>query len=448
MPDRELLQRIQELERRLATAEADCRRKDEELEEACGRAEQATQEVRLGKQEIQRLAQNLEHVEMYCELEKHRKMEALRQEHAQQLKYERCQWERERERADGWLEEIKSRFESEKMQYEIRIQSLESELALTRQRYSPERELEHSNEQGGPNLHLHPESLPRPQLGTKQFCLESRGPAFVPCQEHNDVIEHHGLIDNSYNSVSGNVELQPMVGRQNLIQLPNMFTQSLDSIADPEQLQHPDTKCVQRQVPVSIANSSANAMANAYANVGNVNQGGNIDISADTSNVGHTTATATTNVIGNNPIMETGTVQTLGPPPLLPMNDNTSTTQSDLIESMTKLLQAQTQMLAAQAQAVTVQTLPRLPLYSGEESQDEDNTFDRWMERFEERAHLAKWQDEQKLCQLKAHLEKTAQQVFEMMPVEEKSSYHKAVKALKQRFKLVDIEELRGLEFH
>ena len=64
------------------------------------------------------------------------------------------------------------------------------------------------------------------------------------------------------------------------------------------------------------------------------------------------------------------------------MNDNTSTTQSDLIESMTKLLQAQTQMLAAQAQAVTVQTLPPLTLYGGEESQDEDNTFDRWMERF------------------------------------------------------------------
>ena len=242
--------------------------------------------------------------------------------------------------------------------------------------------------------------------------------------------------------MSGNVELQPMVGRQNLVPLPNMFTQSLDSIADPEQLQHPDTKCVQRQVPVSIADSSANAMANAYANVGNVNQGGNIDTSAVTSNVDHTTATATTNVIGNHPIMETVTVQTLGPPPLLPMKDNTSTTQSDLLESMTKLLQAQTQMLAAQAQAVTVQTLPRLTLYSGEESQDEDNTFDRWMERFEERAHLAKWQDEQKLCQLKAHLEKTAQQVFEVMPVEEKSSYHKAVKALKQRFKPVDIEEL------
>ena len=95
-----------------------------------------------------------------------------------------------------------------------------------------------------------------------------------------------------------------------------------------------------------------------------------------------------------------------------------------------------------------MQTLPPLTHYNGEESQDEDNTFDRWIERFEERAHLAKWNEEQKLCQFKAHLEKTAQQVFEMMAADEKATYHKAVQALKQRFKPVDIEELRGLEFH
>ena len=69
--DPELLQRIQELENRLATAETDCRRKNEELEQAYRQAEQAIEEVELGRQEIQRFAQNLEHVEMHCELEKH-----------------------------------------------------------------------------------------------------------------------------------------------------------------------------------------------------------------------------------------------------------------------------------------------------------------------------------------------------------------------------------------
>ena len=60
---------------------------------------------------------------------------------------------------------------------------------------------------------------------------------------------------------------------------------------------------------------------------------------------------------------------------------------------MTKLLQAQTQILAAQAQAVTVQT-PPLTRFNGEESQDEDHPFDRWIKRFEEQAHLAKWNEE------------------------------------------------------
>ena len=51
------------------------------------------------------------------------------------------------------------------------------------------------------------------------------------------LIGHQSLVDNSCNPVSGNVELQPMVGRQNLVQLHKMFNQSLDSIADTEQLQ-------------------------------------------------------------------------------------------------------------------------------------------------------------------------------------------------------------------
>ena len=44
----------------------------------------------------------------------------------------------------------------------------------------------------------------------------------------------------------------------------------------------------------------------------------------------------------------------------------TTVTQSDLIESMTKLLQAQAQMLAAEAQATTMQTLPPLTRFHGE----------------------------------------------------------------------------------
>ena len=52
------------------------------------------------------------------------------------------------------------------------------------------------------------------------------------------------------------------------------------------------------------------------------------------------------------------------------------------------------------------------------------------------------------MWQLKACLENAAQQVFEMMAADEKSTYDKAIQALKQLFKPVDIEELQGLEFH
>ena len=85
---------------------------------------------------------------------------------------------------------------------------------------------------------------------------------------------------------------------------------------------------------------------------------------------------------------------------------STDTVQSDLIESMTKLLQAQTQMLTAQALAVMVQTLPPLTRYNGEESQNEDNTFDWWIKRFEEQACLAKWNDDKSCTNLKPTLKR------------------------------------------
>ena len=50
----------------------------------------------------------------------------------------------------------------------------------------------------------------------------------------------------------------------------------------------------------------------------NVGQGGNVS-----ATMGHTTATTTTSVTGNNPITATGMVQTPGPPPLIPMKEST-----------------------------------------------------------------------------------------------------------------------------
>lgn len=49
---------------------------------------------------------------------------------------------------------------------------------------------------------------------------------------------------------------------------------------------------------------------------------------------------------------------------------------------------------------------------------------------------------------LKLHLDKTALDVFRMLPDEERDTMECAVTALKKRFMPADIEELRGLEFH
>lgn len=124
------------------------------------------------------------------------------------------------------------------------------------------------------------------------------------------------------------------------------------------------------------------------------------------------------------------------------------TGHSALLEKVTELLKAQTEAMTAQAQAAAVQHLPAFHCYTGEDDQTDDEVFDRWLERFEERAKLAGWSNEQKLYHLKLHLDKTALQVFRMLPESERKSYDETIKALKKRFRPVDIEELRGLEFH
>ena len=87
-------------------------------------------------------------------------------------------------------------------------------------------------------------------------------------------------------------------------------------------------------------------------------------------------------------------------------------------------------------------------MFTGENIKTEDEGFDKWFELFEERAQFAGWKPEQKLYQLKVHLDKTAQQIVKMMPDDERKSFDKVVDHLKKRFRPIDIAELRGLEFH
>lgn len=119
-----------------------------------------------------------------------------------------------------------------------------------------------------------------------------------------------------------------------------------------------------------------------------------------------------------------------------------------LLATMAKLLKAQTDAIEAQTQVAASQHLPPLRSFTGEGIQTEEKTFERWLELFEERAQLACWGPAQRLHHLKFLLERTALKAFRSLEVQDREDYDRAIAALRKRFKSVEIEELRGFEFH
>ena len=105
-------------------------------------------------------------------------------------------------------------------------------------------------------------------------------------------------------------------------------------------------------------------------------------------------------------------------------------------------------MMAAQTRVMAAQSLPPLPHFSGEGNLVGEDSFERWVEHFEERATVAGWATEEKKYRLKMHLDKTAFQTYCNLPKETQGSYSSVISALRKRFQPVDIEELRGAEFY
>ena len=70
---------------------------------------------------------------------------------------------------------------------------------------------------------------------------------------------------------------------------------------------------------------------------------------------------------------------------------------------------------AQRGQVMAAQTL------DGKDCSTDEGSFERWIEPFEERAKIAGWKGEQKL---KAHLKKTAEHAFRMMPAKERGDYN------------------------
>ena len=88
-------------------------------------------------------------------------------------------------------------------------------------------------------------------------------------------------------------------------------------------------------------------------------------------------------------------------------------------------------MMAAQIKAMSAQSLPPLRQFTGEENPAEDETFEWWLELFEERASVAGWSDEQRLYRLKAHLSGTALSAMCNIPKAQQKTYKLAIAALK-----------------
>ena len=112
------------------------------------------------------------------------------------------------------------------------------------------------------------------------------------------------------------------------------------------------------------------------------------------------------------------------------------------------MVQTQTAMVDAQTRAMSAQSLPPVPIYSGEGEQSLEDGFEKWTEQFEERARLAGWSEDLRRYHLKIRLSKTAFQTYRLLPEDVKASYSATVSVLRSKLKPVDIEELRGMEFH
>ena len=80
--------------------------------------------------------------------------------------------------------------------------------------------------------------------------------------------------------------------------------------------------------------------------------------------------------------------------------------------------------------------LPALPNFGADKLSDhEGEAYGRWLRKLTKHAELQGWSEREKLLQFELHLVGRAEQIYEVLPGESKSSYAKATKALEDRLK-------------
>ena len=80
--------------------------------------------------------------------------------------------------------------------------------------------------------------------------------------------------------------------------------------------------------------------------------------------------------------------------------------------------------------------VPALPNFGADKLSDHEGEANgRWLRKLTKHAELQGWSEREKLLQFELHLVGRAEQIYEVLPGESKSSYAKATKALEDRLK-------------
>ncbi len=87
-------------------------------------------------------------------------------------------------------------------------------------------------------------------------------------------------------------------------------------------------------------------------------------------------------------------------------------------------------------------TLPRVPMFTGEEKTGDEETFEKWVRKLERHAELERWSEREKLVQLELHLSGRAERLFDLLPPEVKAKFTSTVESLRKRLAPVRREAL------
>ncbi len=72
----------------------------------------------------------------------------------------------------------------------------------------------------------------------------------------------------------------------------------------------------------------------------------------------------------------------------------------------------------------------------------DSEAFERWLRKIQRHAELERWTEREKLLQLELHLTGRAEQIYEVLPLDARTTFQKATDSLKQRLRPVQNDAL------